>query len=316
MAFMKKQQIDALWAHVHWLGVLADTGSYTAAAQRLAVSKAAMSQRISELEAAAGVPLVRRTTRSVRLTEAGQSLVDSTRGAFAQIERSFAGVRDLAETPQGLLRVTVAVALGRQHIAPLVAGFLRAYPDLRIELDLSERLSSLVQDGFDLAIRHVATVPETHVAWTLCETRSVLVGNRDYLARRGMPARPEDLAGHDCLSYLRSEGSPSWSFEPAAGGGARVSVGIRGSFSANNSEVLREAVLGGLGVALLPDFSARLYVASGRLVPLLPDWLPVSAYGNRLYAVRPYSAHVPKAVHVFVAYLREALKDGFRVGEL
>jgi len=133
--------------------VLADTGSYTAAAQRLAVSKAAMSQRISELEAAAGVPLVRRTTRSVRLTEAGQSLVDSTRGAFAQIERSFAGVRDLAETPQGLLRVTVAVALGRQHIAPLVAGFLHAYPDLRIELDLSERLSSLVQDGFDLAIR-------------------------------------------------------------------------------------------------------------------------------------------------------------------
>ena len=111
MAFMKKQQIDALWAHVHWLGVLADTGSYTAAAQRLAVSKPAMSQRISELEAAAGVPLVRRTTRSVRLTEAGQSLVDSTRGAFAQIERSFVGVRDLAETPQGLLRVTVAVGI-------------------------------------------------------------------------------------------------------------------------------------------------------------------------------------------------------------
>jgi DNA-binding transcriptional LysR family regulator len=92
-------------------------------------------------------------------------------------------------------------------------------------------------------------------------------------------------------------------------------VGIRGSFSANNSEVLREAVLGGLGVALLPDFSTRLEVARGRLVPLLPDWLPVSAYGNRLCAVRPYSAHVPKAVHVFVAYLREALKDGFGVGE-
>ena len=119
MAFMKKQQIDALWAHVHWLGVLADTGSYTAAAQRLAVSKAAMSQRISELEAAAGVPLVRRTTRSVRLTEAGQSLVDSTRGAFAQIERSFAGVRDLAETPQGLLRVSVGLENAEDLVADL-----------------------------------------------------------------------------------------------------------------------------------------------------------------------------------------------------
>ena len=307
---MKKQKIDALWAHVHWLGVLADTGSYTAAALRLAVSKAAMSQRIGELEAAAGVPLVRRTTRSVRLTAAGQSLVDSTRGAFEQIERSFAGVRDLADAPSGLLRVTVATALGRQHIAPLVAGFLRAYPELRIELDLSERLSSLVQDGFDLAIRHVASVPETHVAWTLCETRSVLVGSPEYLSRWGTPLRPEELAGHDCLTYLRSQGVPSWSFEPAAGG-ARVSVGIRGSFSANNSEALREAVLGGLGVALLPDFSARREVAAGRLVPLLSDWRAVSAYGDRLCAIRPYSAHVPKAVQVFVGYLREALKDGF-----
>ena len=307
---MKKQKIDALWAHVHWLGVLAETGSYTAAALRLAVSKAAMSQRIGELEAAAGVPLVRRTTRSVRLTAAGQSLVDSTRGAFEQIERSFAGVRDLADAPSGLLRVTVATALGRQHIAPLVAGFLRTYPELRIELDLSERLSSLVQDGFDLAIRHVASVPETHVAWTLCETRSVLVGSPDYLSRRGTPLRPEELAGHDCLTYLRSQGGPSWSFEPAAGG-ARVSVGIRGSFSANNSEALREAVLGGLGVALLPDFSARREVAAGRLVPLLSDWRAVSAYGDRLCAIRPYSAHVPKAVQVFVGYLREALKDGF-----
>ena len=307
---MKKQQIDALWAHVHCLGVLADTGSYTRAAGRLGISKAAMSLRIGELEAAAGVPLVRRTTRSVRLTEAGQSLVEATRGAFAQIERSFAGVRDLAETPSGLLRVTVAVALGRQHIAPLIPGFLRDYPALRIELDLSERLSSLVQDGFDLAIRHVAMVPETHVAWTLCETRSVLVGSADYLTRHGFPRRPEELAGHNCLSYLRSEGVSSWRFEPE-GGGAEVSVGIRGSFSANNSEVLREAALGGLGVALLPDFSARQALASGRLLRLLPGWRPLTAYGDRLCAIRPYSAHVPKAVQVFVTYLRESLKDGF-----
>ncbi|WP_374266786.1 LysR family transcriptional regulator [Zoogloea sp.] len=303
---MKIRQIDALWAHVHWLGVLADCGSYTAAAARLGVSKSAMSLRIGELEAAAGVPLVRRTTRSVRLTEAGQSLVDSTRGAFAQIERSFAGVRDLADAPRGLLRVTVATAFGRQYIAPLVADFLRCHPELRIELDLSERLSSLVQDGFDLAIRHVAMVPETHVAWTLCETRSLLVASPDYLRRRGMPTHPEALAAHDCLTYLRAEGTPSWHFEPE-GGGPAVSVGIRGSFSANNSEVLREAVLGALGIALIPDFSARAELATGRLVRVLPDWRAVTIYGDRLCAIRPYSAHVPKAVQVFVAYLRERL---------
>ena len=152
---MKKQQIEALWGHVHWLGVLADAGSYTAAAARLGVSKAAVSLRISELEAAAGVPLVRRTTRSLRLTEAGQGLVDATREAFVQIERSFAGVRELADTPRGLLRVTAPVALGRQHIVPLMPAFLRAYPELSIELDLSAQISSLARDGFDVAIRHV-----------------------------------------------------------------------------------------------------------------------------------------------------------------
>ncbi len=152
---MKKQQIEALWGHVHWLGVLADAGSYTAAAARLGVSKAAVSLRIRELEAAAGVPLVRRTTRSLRLTEAGQGLVDATRDAFVQIERSFAGVRELADTPRGLLRVTAPVALGRQHIVPLMPAFLQAYPELSIELDLSAQISSLARDGFDVAIRHV-----------------------------------------------------------------------------------------------------------------------------------------------------------------
>ena len=102
------------WAHVHALTVLGEAGSFTAAAQRLGLSKAAMSQRVAELEAQAGVPLVRRTTRSVRLTEAGQQLADSTRGAFAAIEQAFSGVQDLADAPRGLLRVTAPVALARQ----------------------------------------------------------------------------------------------------------------------------------------------------------------------------------------------------------
>lgn len=307
---MKKQQIDALWGHVHWLGVLAETGSYTATAARLGVSKAAVSQRIRELEAAAGVPLVRRTTRSLRLTEAGEGLVEATRGAFAQIERSFAGVRELADTPRGVLRVTAPVALGRQHIVPLVPAFLRAYPELPLELDLSAQISSLARDGFDVAIRHVSVVPETHVAWTLCETRSVLVASPDYLRRRGVPADPRALAGHDCLGYRRGGGSLAWRFEPLAGG-APLAVPVRGCFAANNSEALREAAVGGLGLAVLSDFTARQALLDGLLVPVLPDWRPVGLFGDRLCAIRPYSPTVPKAVQVFVAWLRDALKDGF-----
>jgi DNA-binding transcriptional LysR family regulator len=308
---MKIRKVDALWSHVHWLGMLAAAGSFTAAAQRLGVSKAAMSQRIAELEQAAGVPLVRRTTRSVRLTEAGQQLVDTTRSAFEQIESGFARVKDLSQAPRGLLRVTAPVALGRQQIVPLLPAFLRANPEVRIELELADRLVSLAQEGFDLAIRHAASVPDTHVAWALCETRTLLVATRAYLRRRGAPAAPEDLATHDCLHYLRGGATPTWSFEPTKGRGARVGVAVRGSFAANNSEALRELALAGAGIALLPDFSAQRDVAAGKLVTVLPQWRSVDAFGANVYAVRPYSPQVPRAVQALVAWLREGLKAGF-----
>ncbi len=156
---MDHSKIEGLWAHVHWLTVLAEQGSYTAAARRLGVSKAGMSQRIAELEREAGVPLVQRTTRSVRLTEAGQRLVEETRTAFDAIAQSFAGVRDLAGVPRGRLRVTAPVALARQQLVPRLADFLRAHPEVRIELELSDRLSALAMEGFDLAIRHSAAPP-------------------------------------------------------------------------------------------------------------------------------------------------------------
>ena len=171
---MEEQKINTLWTHLHWLSVLAQQGSYTAAAARLGVSKAAMSQRIAELERAAKVTLVQRTTRSLRLTEAGQRLVDETHASFEQIEQSFAQVRDLAEQPSGLLRVTAPVAFARQQLVPLFAAFLQDFPDVRIELDLSDRLSALATEGYDLAIRHTARPPDTHVAWALCAWPPVL----------------------------------------------------------------------------------------------------------------------------------------------
>ena len=178
------------FADLHLLTVLAQTRSYTQAARRLGISKASVSMRIAELERAAGLPLVRRTTRSVGLTDAGLRLVDDTQGAFAQIEQSFGRVRDQAGQPRGLVRVTAPVALGRQRIAPTLPDFIRRYPEIRIDLDLSDRLINLAQEGFDLAIRHVEAPPDTHVAWTLCPTRSLLVASPDYLRRHGAPQHP------------------------------------------------------------------------------------------------------------------------------
>lgn len=308
---MENKPISGLWSHIHSLGVLAVTGSFTAAAQRLGVTKAAMSQRIAELERAAGVALVQRTTRSVRLTEAGQQLVDSTGAAFGEIEQCFASVRDLASEPSGVLSVTAPVALGRQQLAPRMAAFLQQYPNVRIELELTDRLSSLSQEGFDLAIRHADTAPDTHVAWTLCETRSLLVATPAYLRRHGVPEAPEDLASHACLTYLRRGDVPSWSFVPASGTGARTSIAVKGGFSANNSEALRDAALSGLGIALLPDFSAQADLARGKLVTVLPRWRPIGAFGQRLFALRAYSPYLPRAARAYVDFLRAEFRGGF-----
>ncbi|MGO4327478.1 LysR family transcriptional regulator [Cupriavidus sp. 2TAF22] len=313
---MDTRTVESLWTHLHWLTVLAEQGSYTAAAARLGVSKAAMSQRIAELERAAGVALVQRTTRSVRFTEAGQRLVEDTRGEYEHIATSFATVREMAGVARGLIRVTAPVAFVRQQLVPRMSAFLRANPEVRVQLEVSDRLSSIATEGFDLAIRHSAQAPETHVAWKLCETRSVIAATRAYIKLRGLPKAPADLSSHDCLFYPRALGAGIWSFERKAArkpSPGPVTVTVNGPFSANNSEALRDAALDDMGIALLPDFTAQAAIRAGKLVVILPDWRPVGAFADQLYVVRPYTPHVPRAVALFVTYLRETFADGFPV---
>ncbi|MBA3595853.1 MAG: LysR family transcriptional regulator [Methylibium sp.] len=306
-----------LWAHVHALGLVAQLGSFTQAAQRLGLSKAAVSQRIAELERSVGVPLLQRTTRSVRLTEAGRQLVDETSAGFTQIEQGLAAVRDLALQPRGLLRVSAPVALGRQQVAPQLEPFLRAWPGIRVDLALEDRVVNLAHEGFDLGVRHTSTPPDSHVAWKLCASRTLLVATPAYLRRRGVPEHPGDLAAHDCVAYLRP-GPAVWPFErlPVRGSRAaaepeRVRVTVSGALRVNNSEVLRDAVLAGLGIGLLPDFSAAAALKAGRLRELLPLWRPIGFFGDAVYALRPWSPQVPRAVRALVEHLRAALAAGF-----
>lgn len=305
------QQLGPVLQDLHLLTVLSHTQSFTQTAGRLGVSKASVSHRISELEKAAGVPLVRRTTRSVALTEAGLRLVEEIEASFAHIAQSFDDVKDLAGAPRGLLRVTAPVALGRQCVAPALPAFLHRFPEIRLELDLSDQLINLAQEGFDLAIRHTDSPPETYVAWTLCESRSLLVASQDYLKRRGVPEHPSALAGHDCLMYLRDRNSKAWSFENVLSHNRseRISVPVSGPLRANNSEVLRDAVLGGLGIGLLPDFTASDALKQNQLQLVLPDWKPVGFFGQQIHAIRPWSAQVPRTVQCFVDHLRHSFKQ-------
>lgn len=308
-----ESRTDTLWPHLHLLTVIARTGSFTRAAQRLSLSKAAVSQRVAELERSVGMTLVQRTTRSVRLTDAGQRLVDETAESFDRIARSVAGVRDLAGQPRGLVRVSAPVALGRQQVAPTLEAFFRRHPAVRVELELSDRVANLAHEGFDLAVRHTSAPPDNHVAWKLCDSRTLLVASAGYLRRRGAPAHPSELAAHDCLAYLRT-GPAVWWFEQRPRGAKdaeRVSVAVQGPLRANNSELLRDAVLSGLGIAQVPDFSAAAALRAGRLREVLPGWRPVGFFGDAVYAIRPWSPATPRAVQVLVEHLREQLAGGF-----
>src|SRR6185437_14142166 len=311
---MSNRDLEAALPDLHMLTVIAETRSLTQTARRLGVAKSSVSMRLKDLERVIGALLVRRTTRSIALTPAGQQLVEETRPSFVHIERGIAGVKDLAGAPRGLVRNTAPVALGRQHIAPAIPALIERYPELRLELDLSDRFVNLTQEGFDLAVRHASRVPDSHVATVLCETRSVLLASSKYLARRGTPGHPSDLAGHECLLYLRDGGSPTWSFERRerrARAPERVSVPVRGPLRANNSEVLREAAAAGMGVGMLPDFTAWSGAGSRELVQVLPQWRPVGFFGERLQAIRPWSPRTPRAVQCVIEHLRETLSRGF-----
>ena len=192
-----------------------------------------------------------------------------------------------------------------------MAAFFQEFPQVHIELELSDRLVPRAQEGFDLAIRHSSSAPETHVAWSLCRTEAVLVATDAYLRVRGTPSTPQDLSNHDCLYYFRRGEAPSWSFETRRGSKGRLNVALSGPFAANNSEALRGAALDGLGIALLPDFSASADLAAGKLVQVLPQWRAVGSFGDSLFAIRPYSPYVPRAVRLFVDFLREQFREGF-----
>jgi len=310
---------------LHLLTIIAQTRNLTQAARRLGISKASVSTRLRDLERVVGMSLVRRTTRSVTLTAAALQLVDDTQASFARIEQSLEQAKDLAGKPRGLLRISAPVALGRQRIAPSVPDFLRRYPEIRLELDLSDRFVNVTQEGFDLAVRHARSIPDTYIARVLCESRSLLMASPEYLQRRGIPEHPTDLARHDCLLYLRDGPAQSWSFAFEKAGsrkrGERINVPVGGPFKANNSEVLRAAIVGGLGIGLLPDFSLLpdtsaesgpllgSSVESASMVPVLPDWRPVGFFGDRIYAIRPGGVRASRAVECAIEHLRQVFAE-------
>lgn len=295
---------NGLWIHLYWLTVLAEQKSFTRAADKLEISKAALSMKIKELEQSVGVALVLRTTRNVRLTSAGEKLVSELQYPFEQIQQSFLSARDAGESLKGLIRITAPVAFARQQLIPLISQFLGLYPEVRIQLEVSDNIVSLIKEGYDLAIRHSHNLPESSIALPLCPTKTLLVASPEYLHKHGTPRHPTELIDHACLYYPRGIELPHWRFHDATNPNKPLNIAINGPFATNNSESIRDAALTGLGIAMLPDFSTLSALRTNKLTKVLADWPVVDGFADQIWVIRPYTTQVPRVVTMFTQWLR------------
>jgi DNA-binding transcriptional LysR family regulator len=275
-----------------------DLNGFSAAAKDLGLSKSKVSKLVACLEDEMGARLLNRTTRRLSLTEAGQAFYQGAQRAIAEADAAQAAVTQFSAAPRGVLRVNAPMSFGVRHVAPALADFLSAYPDISVELDLNDRVVDLVQEGYDLAIRIVRLRDSRLIARRLAPSRSILCAAPAYLERRGTPCQPEDLSGHDCLIYSYQATGDRWRF---TGPGGERQVKIGGRVRANNGDALLRATLGGVGIALLPSFICGEDLRAGHLLQLLPEW---NQRGHAdVCAVYPASRNLSPKVRVFIDFL-------------
>ncbi len=278
-----------------------EASSFTEAARRLGMSKAAVSKQVSKLEERLGARLLNRTTRRLSLTEVGAAFYERCARIVAEAEEAELAVSRLTATPRGTLRVDVPVDFGIQYLAPLLPAFMLANPELRVDMSFNDRFVDLVDEGFDLAVR-IAQLPDSSlVARKLGESGSAICAAPDYWDRHGRPTHPSDLADHNCFAYSYLTTGNEWRLE---GPGGDVAVRVSGSLTANNGNVLRQAAVAGLGVVATPVFITCDDLRTGRLEPVLQEYRPPK---RGVYAVYPHNRHLSAKVRAFVDYLVEAL---------
>ena len=281
-----------------------EAGSLTGAARRLEVAKSAVSRRLAELEGRLGVQLLRRTTRTLHLTDAGHAFYQRCVRILADVDEAELAVSDVHGRLAGQLRVAAPLSFGIAHLQPAVEAFLAEHPDVRFDLDLDDRQVDLMAENFDLGIRIAPLADSSLVARRLATVEHVVCASPDYLARHGTPATPAELAEHDCLTYANAPESDAWHCTDAQGREHRIPVQSR--LRANNGDLLREAAVAGLGVVFQPRFIVHRALAEGELVPVLTDcdWSRVDAW-----ALYPQTRHLSARVRAFVDFLVEWFRE-------
>jgi DNA-binding transcriptional LysR family regulator len=278
-----------------------ETRSFTGAASELKLSKATVSKAISRIEARLGARLINRTSRRLALTDSGRQLADRAAHILAEGEAAEDAALAQATVPRGVIRLAAPMSFGLLHVAPLLPEFLAAFPEVSIDLHLSDAMVDLVGEGFDAAVR-IAVLPDSSlVARRLCDMPRYLVGSPTYLSRHGRPKHPLHLAQHRCIGYSNTMATELWRFSK---GGKSASVRPSGPLRVNNGDAMMPALIAGTGLGILPEFILREALAAGRLEKLLPDW---SLAPGAVYWVTPPGGPRPKRVEVLADFLTEKL---------
>jgi DNA-binding transcriptional LysR family regulator len=286
-----------------------ETASFTAAAQALGLNKSAVSKQVQRLEQSLSARLLHRTTRKLTLTEAGQALCEHAEQVARLAGAAQDAVSQLASRPAGLLRMTASAAYGAHVLAPLLGEFHRLYPDVRLALTLVDRHVHLTEEGMDLAIRltdqpdpSLAGRPLHRCDWVVCASPAFL--------RKARVRLPADLGRQPCFAFAAAAPGPGpgvWHFEREAH--AAVDVAVAGPVSVNSSDAVREMVLAGMGVGLVPRFVVQPELQRGELVPVLPRWRVRGSLGGTAWALWQAQRQVPPKLRVMVDFLAERLAD-------
>jgi len=281
---------------------VSETKSFSEAARRLGLSKSAVSKHITRLERDLKARLINRTTRRLSLTEVGSAFYEHCARMVAEAEAADLVVSRLHATPSGVLKLTVPSAFGHLQIAPGISALLTRYPEMAVQMAMNDRPVDLAEEGFDIAIRVTQEPPQNVVARKLTTIRWVTCAAPEYFARHGVPRTPRDLQAHNCLFYSFLESSIEWRFRSPRGD---ATVRAAGNFTANNSEALREAAVRGLGIALLPTFTAAGDLREGRLTSVLEDYDVEGAVANDVYALYLPTRYISPKIRAFIDFFVE-----------
>lgn len=281
-----------------------DTGSFSATARQMGLTPSAVSKQISRLEDHLGARLFNRTTRRLAPTEEGRAYYERCRRILADIDEAESAISQLNAEPRGVLRINMPVVFGRRHVVPALAGFLTRYPQVRLEVSMTDQFVDPIAEGADMLIRVGELKDSSLISRKLADARRVIAAAPDYWNRHGRPQEPRDLERHNCLIYSYLSSGNSWRMQGPDG--KDYLVPTNGNIASNNAEALLEAALAGIGVINLPTWMVGQDLCAGNLEEVLQAY---SKPEPAVHAIYPPGRHLSAKVRAFVDYLVDHFKQ-------